>query len=81
MRDKETVAYCTPNLSPGYCFLFIFLFLFYFYFLLGASEAFDRICHAKLFSKLIERNISPLLSLDFKLIFTRTNTPSFTGIL
>ena len=46
---KEIIAYYTSNQSPVYCFF------------LDVSKAFDRICHAKLFSKLTERNIPPVV--------------------
>lgn len=46
---KETVAYYTSNNSSVYCTL------------LDASKAFDRVSYAKLFVKLLNRDISPIV--------------------
>ena len=46
---KETVAYFTSNNCTVYCIL------------LDASKAFDRVCYAKLFLKMLIRNISPIV--------------------
>jgi hypothetical protein len=46
---KETVAYYTSNNSSVYCVM------------LDASKAFDRVSYAKLFIKLLNRNISPIV--------------------
>lgn len=46
---KETVAYYTSNNSSVYCIM------------LDASKAFDRVSYAKLFLKMLNRNISPIV--------------------
>ena len=46
---KETVAYYTSHNTSVYCCF------------LDASKAFDRICHVKLFKKLLDRNIPAVI--------------------
>ena len=46
---KETVAYYTSNNNSVYCVM------------LDASKAFDRVSYAKLFLKMLNRNISPIV--------------------